>query len=139
MAFRRALVSGDGTIPQKMAAGDGFIANLGEPTNFNAQADATLTVTQVSKGAIFQGLTLTSDVTYTLPTAALLLATFADMEVGDSFVFFVTNAQSAAYDVIIAVGTGITKVGTNNALTVSPQSTRLFTLVKTSASAMDLY
>jgi len=138
MGFKRALVSADGKLPQPMRVGDGLLANF-SPKNYNAEADATLTVVDISGGQICQGLTLTSDVTYTLPTSALILAAFDTMDIGDAYSFVVTNSQSAAYDVIIAVGTGQTAVGTNNSLTVSPQSSRVFTLIKTAAATMDLY
>ena len=138
MGFKRPLVSSDGKLQQPMRAGDGMIANF-LPTNFNAEADDTLTVPDISGGKICQGLTLTSDVTYTLPTAALVLAAFDTMDINDAYSFIVSNSQSAAFDVIIAVGAGMTAVGTNNALTVSPQAQRVFTLVKTSATTMDLY
>ena len=136
--FMRALVSPSGRMPAPLRGGDGWVANVG-PVNFNAEADATLTVNQLAGGCILQGLTLTSDVTYTLPTAALLLAAWPEMDVGDAFSFYVGNNQAANFDVIIAVGAGITKVGTNNNLTVGPQAGKMFTLVKTAAATMDLY
>ena len=138
MGFGRVAVFNSSKLPEPSRAGQGLIANF-LPTNFNAEADATLTVAQIAGGAILQGLTLTSDVTYTLPTAALILAAFPDMDIGDSFSFYVGNNQAAAFDTIIAVGTGITAVGTNNNLTVAPQSGKIFTLVKTSSTAMTLY
>lgn len=138
MGFKRALVSGDGSLPQPLRAGDGLLANF-LPTNFNAEADATLTVAQLAGGLIQQGLTLTSDVVYTLPTAALVLAAFPEMDDGDAYTVEVTNAQAAAFDVTIAVGADMTAIGTNNSLSVAPQSSRFFTLVKTSATTMDLY
>ena len=138
MGFNRTDVSPNGKLRQPLRAGDGFVANV-SPVNFNAEADATLTVSQISGGSINQGLTLTSDVTYTLPTAALIVAEWPEMDVGDAFSFGVTNAQADSFDVIIAVGVGITAVGTNNALTTAPQSTRFYTLVKTAAATYDLY
>lgn len=138
MGFGRVLFEQQGAMPQKLRAGDGFVANV-IPVNFNAEADAALTTAQLSGGAIYQGLTLTSDVVYTLPTAALLAAEWPEMDIGDAFSFYVGNNQAAAFDVVIAVGTGITAVGTNNNLTVGPQSGKMFTLVKTAAATFDLY
>jgi hypothetical protein len=138
MLFKRVMLSEDGRMPRPMRAGDGWVANVA-PTNFNAEADATLTISQLRGGSILQGLTLTSDVTYTLPTAAAILAEADTMDIGDAFSFYVGNNQAAAFDVIIAVGAGITAVGTNNNLTVGPQSGKMFTLVKTAAATMDLY
>lgn len=138
MPFIRTLVSADGKLPQPLRQGDGWVANLA-PVNFNTQSDETLTVAEIGGGAILQGLTLTSDVSYTLPTAALIVAEWPEMDVGDAFSFYVANNQAAAFDVIIVVGTGITAVGTNNNLTVAPQASKMFTLVKTAAATFDLY
>lgn len=138
MGFNRVLVSSDAKIPQPMRAGDGLVSNFGIKA-FAAEADATLTTAELSGGLVFQGTTLTSDVVYTLPTAALILAEFASMDVGDAYSFVVTNSQAGAFDVVIAVGAGITAVGANNTLSVPPQCSRVFTLVKTSATAMNLY
>lgn len=138
MGFNRAMVSADGRMPQPLRAGDGFIANVA-PKNYNTETDETITTAELSGGVVLQGLTLTSDVTYTLPTAALIIAEWAEMDVGDAFSFYVGNNQAAAFDVVIAVGAGITAIGTNNNLTVGPQAGKMFTLVKTSATAMDLY
>lgn len=138
MGFKRVSTSDAGFPAQPLRCGDGLISNF-KIKAFAAEADATLTVAEVSGGLIFQGTTLTSDVVYTLPTAALILAAFTNMDVGDCYSFVVTNSQAGAFDVVIAVGTGITKVGTNNTLSVPPQSSRIFTLEKTSATAMNLY
>lgn len=136
--FNRAMVSPDGRIPHPMRAGDGLLANFA-PTAFAAEVDATLTVDEISGGLIHQGTTLTSDVVYTLPTAALLVAAFPTMDIGDAGSFMVTNSQVGAFDVVIAVGAGITAIGANNTLSTPPQSTRTYTLVKTAATTYDLY
>lgn len=136
--YNRPLLSGPDVISAPMRSGDGWLSDV-KPTNFNTESDATLTVAQVLGGAILQGLTLTSDVTYTLPTAALLDAVLNGMDVGDCLNFYVGNNQAAAFDVIIAVGTGITAVGTNNNLTVGPQAGKMFTLEKTGTATYNLY
>ena len=140
MGFQRVQTANAGHMSSPSRAGTGLVANF-KVTNFNAEADATLTVTQVSGGAITQGLTLTSDVVYTLPTAALIHAEtdFKSMDIGDAYSFYVGNNQAGAFDVVIAVGVGITAIGTNNSLSVPPQASRIFTLVKTSATTFDLY
>lgn len=140
MGFKRVLCSNGGTMPLPLRAGDGLISNF-KIKAFAAEADATLTVTDISGGLIFQGTTLTSDVVYTLPTAALLAAAaeFSSMDIGDAYSFVVTNSQVGAFDVVIAVGVGITAVGANNTLSVPPQSSRVFTLVKTAAATYNLY
>ena len=136
--FVRPTVSESGKLPQPMRAGVGLLANF-LIKSFAAEADATLLVGDVAGGQIFQGATLTSDVVYTLPTAALLAAEFSTMDDSDAYSFVVVNSQVGAFDVVIAVGAGITKAGANNSLSVPPQSSRIFTLVKTSDDAFDLY
>jgi len=136
--FLRANVSADGKLLQPLRAGDGFVANLGVKS-FVAETDETITTAELSGGSIQQGTTLTSDVIYTLPTAALIAAEFPTMDVGDCFMFEVTNAQAAAFDVVIGAGVGNTAVGANNSLSVPPQSSRLFKLIKTAAATFDLF
>ena len=138
MGFRRVLLSGSGTLPQPLRSGDGFVANV-LPKNFNTETDGTITTTELGGGMILQGLTLTSDVTYTLPTAVLIVAEWEEMDVGDAFTFYVGNNQAAAFDVIIEEGVGGTVIGTNNNLTVAPQSGKMFTIIKTAATTYDLY
>lgn len=140
MGFNRAMISPDSRMPQPMRAGAGLLANF-LPKVFAAEVDATLTVSEISGGMVFQGTTLTSDVVYTLPTAALIAAApgFDAMDIGDAFSFVVVNSQVGAFDVVIAVGTDITKVGANNTISVAPQTSRIFTLIKTAAAAFDLY
>lgn len=136
--FGRVLFFGVGRLPQPLRAGDGFVANVA-PVNFNTESDETITTAQLSGGSIHQGLTLTSDVVYTLPTAELIVAETGEMDVGDAFTFNVSNSQAGAFDVVMAVGAGITAVGTNNNLSVAPQSGKMFHLVKTGAATFDLY
>lgn len=140
MGFLRALVSKDAKIPQPMRAGAGLLANF-IPDNRAAETDETLTAAQVSGGLIQQGTTLTSDVVYTLPTSTLLVAEddFAVMDLGDAYSFLVNNAQAAAFDVVIALGAGMTKIGANSTLSVPPQASRIFTLIRTGALTFDLY
>lgn len=136
MGFNRAALYTAGKMPQPSRVGDGLVGNV---LPANVTATATLTVAQVSGGLVSHGVTLGAAATYTLPTAAALLAAWPDMDIGDAFTFVVTNAQAAAFLVIVAVGAGITAVGANNSLSVVAQSSRAFTLVKTSSTTMDLY
>lgn len=135
--FVRVLASTDGKLPQPMRAGVGLLANVA-PKIFTTESDANLSMSDIGGGLIHQGTTLTSDVNYTLPTAATIAASFSTMDVGDAYSFMVNNSQLGAFDVVIVVNTGITKVGTNNTLSVPPQSTRIFTLIKTAAATYDL-
>lgn len=140
MGFKRALLNNASHVPSPLRSGDGLVSNF-NITLFNTESDENLTVAQIAGGLIFQGLTLTSDVVYSLPTAAALAASdeFASMDVGDAYTFAVTNSQAANFLVSINVNTGITAKGTNNAISVERRATRLFTLVKTGAATFDLY
>lgn len=135
--FGRALVRNEGMV-RSANPGTPMLANF-EMKMYAAETDETITIPELSGGHILQGTTLTSDVVYTLPTAALIAAAAPDMNIGDSFSFVVTNAQLGAFDVVIAVAAGITKQGANNTISVPPQSSRIFTLVKTAAATFDLY
>ena len=128
----------DYRMPQLSRAGLGLTANF-IPDNRAAETDETLSMANLNGGLIHQGTTLTSDVTYTLPTAALIAAAYTGMDIGDAYSFVVNNAQAAAFDVIIGAGVGNTKIGANSTLAVPPQSSRVFTLVKTAAATFDLY
>ena len=138
MGFNRTQVDDGSRLAAPSRAGVGLLANF-IPTNFNAETDETITIAQLGGGAILQGLTLTSDVVYTLPTATIVAAEYPEMDIGDAYSFYVANNQAAAFDVVMAVGAGMTAIGTNNNLTVAPQSSKLFTLVKTAAATFDLY
>lgn len=133
--FGRVGFSADSKLPQPLRAGDGFVANVGVTEN---AADAALifTTAQLSGGFITQTTTLTADRTFTTPTAALIDAEFPTMDVTDSFVFCVSSAQTGAFDVILAGGTGVTVQGSGN---VGLQSSRMFVLVKTGTATYDLF
>ena len=137
MPFNRRMVR-EGALARPSNVGDGLDANF-NIKNFAAQVDATLLLSELDGGLIFQGTTLTSDVVYTLPTAAAIAIAFADMDIGDAWSFMVKNSQVGAFDVVIAVGVGITAVGANNTLSTPPQSTNVYTLVKTAAATFNLF
>lgn len=111
--------------------GDGFLAN---PliTTVTTAGNLTITVPAILGGvARFTGAA--GAVTYTTPTAALLLAAMPDMDIGDTYVFTIVN--TAAQAATIAGGTDVTAVAGN--LVVNADS-KTFGLTKTSATTMDL-
>lgn len=138
MAFFRNNLIGPDRLPQQSRAGDGLQANF-LPVRKSTDASVTLTLDDVNRGLIQQDLTLTAARTWTLPTAAILAAAWTNMDIGDTYSFVVTNGQAAAFKIIIAVGTGITAIGTNNSLSTPPECSRFFTLKKTAAATFDLY
>lgn len=133
--YHRALVR-EGAMVRPLNVGDGVVSNCNPSIQTGTK---TLSIRELIGGAIYHTTTLGAAATYTLPTAAAIIATFSGMDIGDTYSFYVTNAQAAAFLVVIAVGAGITAQGANNSLSVVAQSTRMFTLKKTSATAMALY
>ena len=138
MGFKRAKLVGEGRHEEQARAGDGVSANV-IVKDYAAETDETVTMPELSGGVLQQGTTLTSDVVYTLPTSVLIEAEWPEMDVGDAYSFYVTNAQAAAFDVVIAIGVGMTAKGANNTLSTPPQATRMYTIVKTSTTTHDLY
>ena len=138
MGFNRVNVSASGKLLQPSRVGDGFFANV-LPKIYAAETDQTITIAELSGGAILQGTTLTSDVIYTLSTAAIIAAEWPEMDIGDCFAFYVGNTQVGAFDVVIAVGVGITAIGANNTLSAPPQGGRMMFLIKTAAATFALY
>lgn len=91
---------------------------------------ATLTIAQLLTKVI-DG-TPTAAATYTLPTAALLVAGIANAQVGDSFLFFVNNKSGGANTITIAAGGSGTADGT---LTVAQNVIREFLIIVTNVTA----
>ena len=138
MGFGRVHFTEEGKQGQPSRAGVGWVANCNVKA-YAAETDETVTIAELAGGIIHQGTTLTSDVVYTLPTSVIIEAEWPEMDVGDAFHFMVTNSQAGAFDVVMAVGVGMTAIGANNTLSVPPQSSRVFTIEKTSATAHNLY
>ena len=140
MSFHRVNTYRADKMSSPSRAGAGLTANF-LPKAYAAETDETVTTTELAGGLIHQGTTLTSDVIYTLPTAALIQAElgFDSMDIGDAYSFVVKNSQAAAFDVVIGAGVGNTAIGANNSLSVAPQTSCIFTLVKTGVDTFDLY
>ena len=136
MGFHRFHAVEEGRLGQPSRAGLGLTANF---SVFNKADDAAvaLTVAQVAGGFIAQTGVLTADRIFTTPTAALLLAEWPEMDVGDSYSFVVSCNQVGAFDIILAGGTDVTlAAGAGN---LASQASRTYVLVKTSATTMDLF
>ena len=94
------------------------------------------TAAQLLTSKLFVG-TPTVDTTFTLPTAALVLAALTDEAVGTSFEFTIVNLASAyQYTVTTATGWTITSGGF---MTVFDGTSATFLAVVTSTSAIQLY
>lgn len=120
-----------GGIEQEARVGDGFLANPRYVLNSAAGAQ-TISLNQILGGiAAFSGAA--GAVTYTTDTAANILAAMPDMDIGDTYVFMISN--TAAQVATIDGGVGVTASGN---LTVNATS-KMFVLEKTAATTMNLY
>lgn len=110
--------------------GDGMMA---APliTSVATAGDLTLTVPAVL-GGIAQFTGAAGAVAYTLPLAADLIAAMPDMDIGDSYLFAISN--TAAQTATVTTNTGITLSG--NAATINA-SMKWILLVKTAATTMN--
>lgn len=107
MGFLRNLVSSAATLTRPARQGDGLLAHVSVEV-VTADANQTLTVAQISKGAInYTGFSAGRNLT--TPTAALILAAFPDMDIGDTYSFLV-SIQDAFAGTWVA-GTGVTLGG----------------------------
>ncbi|MBI3231845.1 MAG: hypothetical protein HYZ51_02065, partial [Candidatus Doudnabacteria bacterium] len=133
-APKLSATGGDTNISLTLAAkGTGCIQTtqaLIEKMTQTALADtATVTAAQLMT-KIIDG-TPTAAATYTLPTAALLVAGIANAKVGDSFEFFINNKSGGANTITVAGGTGSTTFGT---LTVAQNVVRNFLIIITNVT-----
>ena len=129
--FVRPHVSEKG-MERQARIGDGFLANPRVVTNTTA-GNLTISLDQILGGvARFTGAA--GAVTYTTETAANILAAMPDMDIGDTYTFYIVN--TAAQAATIAGGASVTAVAGN--LVVNATG-KLFVLEKTSATAMNLY
>lgn len=117
------------------AAGAGGIVALRgavvEKTTQTALTDtATVTAAQLLT-KVLDG-TPTAAATYTLPTAALLVAAMPGAAVGDSFTFIVNNKSSGANTITVAAGSGGTGDG---GLTVAQNKIKMFFVIITNVTA----
>lgn len=81
--------------------------------------------------------TPTQDTTFTLPTAALVLAALTDEAVGTSFEFTLINLASS-YEIVVTTATGWTITG-GGYMTVFDATAATFLAVVTSTSTIQLY
>jgi hypothetical protein len=108
MLFKRGRITSYGNeLPQPAGAGSGTVENIAV-TAISADANYTFTVADMSGGAVqFTGFTAGRNLT--TPTAALILASATDMDIGDSFTLYVsiTTAFAGTY----VAGAGVTLAG----------------------------
>jgi len=108
MLFKRAQITSYGSeLPQRAAMGAGEVSNLTVKT-ITADANATLTVADLA-GGVVQFTGFTAGRTITVPTAALILASALDMDIGDSFSLTISVVPAFAGTYVTA--TGVTLAG----------------------------
>ena len=92
---------------------------------------------KVTAVAVTNAATPTQDTTFTLPTAALVLAALTDEAVGTSFEFTIVNLASA-FETVVTTNTGWTITG-GGLMTVFDGTSATFLAVVTSTSTAQLY
>jgi hypothetical protein len=101
-----------------------------------ADANATPTAAQLIDSKLFVQ-TPTADRTFTLPTAALVIAALTDEVVGTSFEFTIVNLASA-FEIVVTTNTGWTITG-GGYMTVFDACSATFLAVVTSTTTCQLY
>lgn len=132
MLFKRVELMAANQLPTPMRMGDGF---LGNPTivEKTTNVDHILTVAEMSGGLVYYSA-LSAGRQVTTPTAALILAAAADMDIGDSFCFLVSIQD--AFALTWVTNTGVTLRG--RATTPASSSTWVV-VVKTSSTTVDWF
>lgn len=128
MGFKRGIVQ-DGGLSRAMRAGDGFTDNPNLVT-YATDAAYTVTVADIANGVLV-ATSLGAGRNFTTPTAALIIAAFPQMDVGDSIHFKVSAI--AAYAITWLAGTDVTLAG--RATTPASSSTDIY-ITKTSSTTV---
>lgn len=126
--------STDGAITRKRV--EDYVAAREKVTAVAVTDAAEPTAAQLVNSKLFVG-TPTVDTTFTLPTAAAVLAELTDEAVGTSFEFTIVNL-TADKEYVVTTNTGWTITG-GGLMTVFDGTSATFLAVVTSASAIQLY
>ena len=124
----------DGAVTRKRV--EGYVAQREKVAAVAVTDDATPTAAQLLNSKLFVA-TPTEDTTFTLPTAALVLAALTDEVVGTSFEFTIVNLASS-FETVVTTNTGWTITG-GGLMTVFDGTSATFLAVVTSATAIQLY
>ena len=124
----------DGAVTRKRI--ENYIAAREKVTAVAVTNAATPTAAQLLVSKLFVA-TPTQDTTFTLPTAALVLAALTDEAVGTSFEFTIVNLASA-FETVVTTNTGWTITG-GGLMTVFDGTSATFIAVVTSTSTAQLY
>ena len=130
MLFKRAQITSYGNeLPQRAAGGSGEVSIL-SVKSITTDANAALTVADLSGGAVLF-TAWSAGRTITVPTAALILASAPDMDIGDSF--SVTLSIQTAFAGTYAASAGVTYAGK---ATIAASSSAYCVVTKTSATTV---
>lgn len=127
MLFKRVMATDNAGLPQVSRQGLGMVGNI-SVVEKTTDAAHTITVAEMGGGCIYYSA-LSAGRTVTTPTAALILAACPDMDIGDSFCFWV--AIQDAFAITWAAGVGVTLAGR---ATTAASSSSMIVVTKTSAT-----
>lgn len=132
MLFKRALISNasNGGIPERTRQGSGLLENIAWSV-IATDAPLTLTVAQMAGGGV-QFSSFSAGRAVTTPTAVAILTACADMDIGDSFSFFVSCV--AAFAATHTAGVGVTLAGR---ATTPASSWSIVTVTKLSSTTVE--
>ena len=130
MGFKRVIVQDGGSVPGKMGIASGMLANI-HPVEVTADANQTITIAQISAGAVFF-TGFSAGRTLTVPTAAQLVAAFGDMDTGDSITMLVSIQDAFAGTWTAAAG-----VTLRGRATTPASSWSAVVIVRTGAATFD--
>ena len=134
-----------GGFSRPMVRQKGVVREAGAGDQYNKKpyvvGDVALTLTAaVLAGGLVVGAPGSAR-TYTIDTASNLLATetFADMDIGDSYEFLISNQTAATHAITFAVATGVTLLSGGVAnYGIAAASTKHFLLIKASATTFNV-
>jgi hypothetical protein len=124
----------DGAVTRKRV--ESYVAAYEKVTAVAVTNAATPTAAQLLTSKLFVA-TPTQDTTFTLPTAADVLAALTDEVVGTSFEFTIVNLASS-FETVVTTNTGWT-ITNGGLMTVFDGTSATFLAVVTSATAIQLY
>lgn len=123
MAYKRVLVSEEG-LQRRVSGNDGCLGSPGIVTVATAGALTIGLDAMLSGVARFTGAA--GAVAYTLPTGAVVSAALPDMEIGESFTWWLTNTAAQVATLTASAGhtvtAGITTINATSCLVVTTKT-----------------
>lgn len=129
MLFKRVMSTDRAGLPQIGRQGQGLLGNL-QITEKTTDANHTLTTAEMAGGCVYYSA-LSAGRTVTVPTAAAILEAAPDMDIGDSFCFWV--AIQDAFAITWQTNAGVTLAGR---ATTAASSSSLIVVTRTGAATV---